>query len=78
MVQLPEPDSIAWPFLFTQPDRDDILLAVHASLPTRHDELGQLLRSRGNPGGAAHAVCHDLIAVDRAQRQQLWQSGRET
>ena|SRR5215831_13008821 len=40
--QLPEPNSMAWPFLFTQQDWGYTPLAVHASLRTRRDEMGQL------------------------------------
>jgi hypothetical protein len=40
--QLPEPNSMAWPFLFTRQDWGYTSFAVHASLRTRRDELGQL------------------------------------
>jgi len=40
--QLPEPNNMAWPFPFTQQDWDYTAPAVHASLRTRRDEMGQL------------------------------------
>ena len=40
--QLPEPNSMAWPFLLTQQDWGYTPLAVHASLRTKRDEMGQL------------------------------------
>jgi hypothetical protein len=40
--QLPEPNTMAWLFLFTQQDWDYTPPAVHASLCTRRDEMGQL------------------------------------
>jgi len=40
--QLPELNSMARPCLFTQQDWGYIPLAVHASLRTRRDEMGQL------------------------------------
>ncbi len=42
MEQLPELNSMARPCLFTQQDWGYIPLAVHASLRTRRDEMGQL------------------------------------
>jgi hypothetical protein len=76
--QLPELNSMAWPCLFTQQAWGYIPLAVHASLHTWRDEIGQLrdcvgtleLRLQQHATTSLQSVVHGV--------HNPRQSGRET
>ena len=61
MAPLSEPTNTVWSFPFTPQDWAQTPLAVQAYVRTLRDEVAQLHRPCGDPGGSAHAEFHDLI-----------------